>query len=138
MMPKQHFLLSVPIVIIYFYIVRDILYAAIMLSSAVLIDADHLFDYISAYKTFNLRHFLGGKWIMKKLFIAFHSYELLAVLLAIFILSGYSIIIPLLLGFSYHIFLDMIHYSHKNRFLFYSLVYRMINRFEKEELCNGE
>ena len=134
-MPQYHLLFSLPIALLCYYLTQDIPSTLFFLAISVFIDSDHALDYIMTYKGFNLKKFLKADWIKDKIYFFFHSYEFLTVLALLFIITQNQILFGAILAISYHIFLDVNYYTFKNKYLFYFLLYRFANKFEKKNFC---
>ena len=110
MLPIQHFFLSIIFILVLFFLFPQIsiLGLLIILFSAVLIDIDHYLYYIWAKKDLSLRN--AYKWHanhMKYVFCFLHGFEVLVILYLLGVyLSNYFFFI--LIGFSFHLFLDIL------------------------------
>jgi hypothetical protein len=131
----MHFLFALPPAIIYYDLTKDIIAALVFIAASVLIDADHIFDYIMTHKKFDLKHFLQGGWFKDKLYVLLHSYEFLLILVIAYTFTKNALFLAVTAGCCYHILLDVAAYNSK--FSFYSLIYRMMNNFEMKVFCNG-
>jgi len=110
--------------------------AAVSFFSGVLIDLDHIPDYIWEYKMrfrvnefFNVHHNETITFAM----IAFHSWELLVMLnIYAFFISGNPWIIGIATGFTQHVFLDQIF--NKSKKLSYFFFWRLKNGFKVKNI----
>ena len=106
------------------------------LISGVLIDCDHILDYLWSYrKRFRVKEFLNTCYCEKdyKCGVIFHSWELLAILsICASLMSWDPWIVGLTIGFAQHIVLDQI-FNKTNR-LTYFFFWRMKNRFNLKKI----
>ncbi|MBD3355128.1 hypothetical protein GF361_04035 [Candidatus Woesearchaeota archaeon] len=139
MMPLSHLMWALPAALLYFLITQEVYSSFAFLLTAVFIDIDHVLDYILAYGKFDIKYFLRGRWFKKKLYVIFHSYELVLILLFVYFQTNNSLVLAIALGITYHFITDMVYYKSelKKKILFYSLIYRMSQKFEKKVFCSG-
>lgn len=111
--------------------------------SGIFMDLDHLFDYMllskEEFSIRNLTLWYSEKRWNNKIYIIFHSYELLMVLLLLTFLLRNNILIGLAIGSSLHLFADEIDNMHQEfdkRFSkgYYFFSYRWIVGFEGKNL----
>ena len=111
-------------------------YAAVSFLAGVLIDLDHIIDYYLNYGfTFNIKKIYNSCLAisLKRLYIVFHSYELIAFLwAAIYIFSLSKFWQAIALGFTQHIILDQV--SNPVRAFGYSFIYRLCNAFDADRI----
>ena len=105
--------------------------------SGVLMDLDHLLDYILAKKrlTFSYKTLLSyfGSEKSGKIYIIFHSYEFIFLLWLFIAFYQLSVVwVGLAVGVTTHILLDKFH--NPIRPFVYFLTYRMKNKFNKESI----
>lgn len=99
----------------------------------ILIDLDHFIDYFLYFgPRFSLADFFGHKYIASgRIYVIFHSWEITAVL---WLVSAKVLwVTPFVTGISAHLLVDCFFRPRPN-ILFYSLVYRSIHGFRKEEI----
>ena len=106
----------------------------------VLIDLDHHLDYFFAKKKIpwtlgQIRDYYDGEKA-GKLFLLFHSYELLLILWLLYYFCGGDIFLGVLFGATGHLICDQFYNPLKP--LSYFLFYRIQNGFEKKNLFNKE
>lgn len=135
MMPKGHVLLSIPVALIYFYLTRDILITSVFILASIIIDIDHVLDYVIEYKRFRPKHFLKAKWWKHRMSVVLHSYEILIACFIVFYFTKNNIFLAFAFGAFYHVVLDMIYYRSKP--IFFSFIYRAVNGFNMKVFCNG-
>jgi hypothetical protein len=99
----------------------------------ILIDLDHFIDYFRYYGLkFNLKDFLESRQLASgKVFIFFHSWELVLLVWGLSIVFAWMI--PLAAGMTLHLLVDCL-YSHRRDILFLSLIYRWRKRFSTDKL----
>lgn len=101
----------------------------------ILIDLDHLLDYFSWYgNKFNIKDFLGSRYFAEsgKLYLPFHSWELIIMLWVGAFATGLGWIYALSSSMTAHMVID--HAIHKKKPLYYSLVNRWIKGFDHNRL----
>ncbi len=119
------------------------------LAGGFFIDSDHLFDYFLTFGlNFNLYYFLNSYQfdISKKIYVPFHAWEYL-IILTYFILNLQnklkkrksaaiyfllSFLVSLTLGIYSHLIIDTI--DNHVRPLGYSLIYRVVNNFDRDKI----
>lgn len=144
---RQHVISSLPLGTGYYYFSNDLLSSLLAIISTLLIDSDHLFDYIvtqkkvdppakiiEAFKTIN---------IVRKNYFIFHSWELviLSALLLFYLPNKYFF--AFFVGFSFHILLDQIFNTiflgkYNLRLWFYFFFYRRALGFDVLLLRRGD
>lgn len=105
-----------------------------------LIDLDHYFDYVAFERQYSLdprrflRYYLGCQ--CERAVLLLHSYELMAALAVIALLSGSVALLGYLLGGALHLTLDVIFNARVLRepVRFYSIAYRLRHGFEARAL----
>jgi hypothetical protein len=117
------------------------------------IDADHVLDQLWSIRkgaevvspksggrpalSLYARYFRRRKLV--RLPLLFHSYELLAVLIALISMFHTSFLIGLLSGYVLHLSMDVMRHHHEFASpLFYSLSYRMARGFRRDRLIKHE
>lgn len=140
MTPLPHIVASGIISILSITYFKSIGYAAISFLAGVLIDCDHIVDYYLNYAfTFDLRKIYKScqAMEMKKIYLAFHSYELAAFLwLAIYIFSLSKFWQAIALGLTQHILLDQV--SNPVRAFGYFFAHRAANAFKAAKVLRIE
>jgi len=109
----------------------------------VFIDLDHLIDYFFAFRTkFRMSYFLKGYQFLKsdKIYVLFHGWEYVIILLFFYVLLDNMVIqsslLALALGMFFHLWTDVL--INKIPARSYSLLYRMKNNFDMENLVTKE
>ena len=133
MSPAVHIVSSLVGAGIVYSIFGNFICAVIFLASGVLIDLDHVFDYIREHniRSLSVKRLLETCYEdrFEKVILIFHSYELLFILwivITIFKLGIYWV--ALALGLTMHLVLDQLR---NNTFvLSYFFTYRWMNNFE--------
>ncbi len=109
----------------------------------VFIDLDHFHDYLvhSRFRPASLKQFFDVCHNMKlsKLYLVFHSYEIILLLFLAGFLTGWSdLTIGITTGFIVHLVVDEL--TNKKKYalnpLFYFFIYRLIKGFSKELLVS--
>ena len=134
MYPKYHLITSLILSTIVLFITNNFYYSLTVLFFGVMLDLDHIIDYFILYKKkLDFKIIMGGMYDNKdKVYVFFHSYELLIFicLISYYILPNYIFYIAL--GFLSHILLDL--YEYPLKFYYYFFWYRMLIKFKKT--CN--
>lgn len=129
---EHHIVISALISGSLFAVFRSSGLAAASFLSGILIDTDHVIDYMIANRSsLKFREFLAYFYREKhqKITLLFHGWEWLCCLIAVSVITDFnSWITGFLAGYGQHIVLDFI-YS-KAGFLSYSLVWRWKKRFD--------
>jgi len=108
--------------------------------AGVLIDIDHIFDYILNHGfTFSPKKFYIYCMVcrFKRILLVFHSYELLAVIwAAIFALSLGRLWVAVAIGLTLHLAMDQIRNVNRRKVdpRIYFFTYRLMNGFETRKL----
>ena len=119
---------------------KPVISFAAAIVSGVLVDLDHFIDYFLAFGTnFRLDYFMHGYQFLKsdKVYILFHTWEYVIILLAIsFILKnkwGRSLVLGLALGLFFHLWADV--FINNVPVSIYSIIKRSKNNFEIQKLA---
>ncbi len=131
---KHHITASIIISALLLAISKSWIIFTSSLISGVLIDIDHILDYLWEFrKPFIIKEFIDLNYQRKTLFlmIVFHSWELLALLsICAFLMSWNPWIVGTIIGFTHHLILDQIFYKlNKWSYFFF---WRMKNSFSVE------
>jgi hypothetical protein len=134
---EHHIAVSVPVSLGVFYFTRSIFYFLFSLAIGVLVDIDHIFDYIAEEKKFDLKHLFIKSYLgdFKKIYLFFHAYEYVP--LAIFL--GYyfkNMTFAFVFVISYLIHLIFDQFSNRTKPLGYFLIYRIFVKFEMKKIFN--
>jgi hypothetical protein len=117
----------------FYYFTERWTWAVITVFGGILIDIDHFIDYFLHFGwKFNLEDFFESRQLASgKVFLFFHSWELVLLIWTLSVL--FSWMIPLAAGMTLHLLIDCL-YSHRRDILFLSLIYRWRNRFRTDKL----
>lgn len=118
-----------------------VLYACTFLVG-VFVDSDHMIDYFLAFGfSFNVRNFFSGKQFRKsnKIYVFFHSAELLIIPAIIILFSNNSTlnIVALAMGMSFLLHLIYDTASNQMHPMAYFFVYRFFSNFELKKLVTS-
>lgn len=74
---EHHIAISVPVSLGVFYFTKSIFYFLFSLAIGILLDTDHIFDYIAEEKKFDLKHMFIKSYLgdFKKIYLFLHAYE---------------------------------------------------------------
>ena len=136
---KNHIVTSLPLGTVYYIATGEILSAAIVVLSAVLVDVDHCLDYVVTQKSVSslrkmIESFNTFEVINKNYFIL-HSWELIILFAIEIVFYPSSYLIAIFIGYAFHLLLDQIvntRFQGKRNVkpFFYFFVYRMKYSFE--------
>ncbi len=140
MKPASHIAISSALGAFIYMSLGSLPASASCLLGGVLIDIDHLVDYfVYAGAHFRVHEFVEAchEHRLKRLYLFFHSYELLGLLILITYLSGWNmVLLGLSVGTSAHLLCDQIvnGRKYKTRTYFYFLLFRISRGFRTESL----
>ena len=130
MLLKGHIITSIPATVLTFTLTNSISLSLITFLVAIFIDIDHIPDYMLSNRgKFNYKDFvqacIQGRY--KKLYLIFHSYELLLGLLVLYWIYNFNhLILSIIIGLAVHLISDQLaNPVHPlSYFFFYRLYYR--------------
>lgn len=145
MLPSRHIMISLPLAIAVGSFTQSVLAGLLCLFSGVLVDADHLIEYIIHYgcKSLNFKEIYractemtkpeeeGG---VKKLHLFFHSLEICILLWIGYALSKNFYLLSIALGYTGHLIMDIIGNSKIIKPLSYFTTLRAINGFNTSKI----
>ena len=146
MLPSRHIIVSLPLAIAVGSFTQSALAGLLCLFSGVLIDADHLIEYIIHYGLRRL-NFKKIYWACvemakpeeeggaKKLHLFFHALEICILLWIGYALSKNFYLLSIALGYTGHLIMDIIGNSKKMKPLSYFITLRAINGFNTGEIA---
>mgnify|MGYP003970074027 CR=1 len=133
---KNHITTSIIISALIFAISKSWIIFTSSLISGVLIDCDHILDYLWSYrKRFRVKEFLNTCYCEKdyKCGVIFHSWELLLPLnLYAFLVSDNLWVMGITIGLTQHVVLDQIF--NKSNWSAYFFFIRLKNGFDREKM----
>ncbi len=133
---RSHVIASVIFSSVFLLIFKSWPIAILSFVSGVLIDCDHLIDYLLKFrKHFRVKEFFDAYYDGKMLFIiiVFHSWELLLLLnIYAFLISGNMWIRGITLGFTQHVALDQA-FSKRSRWKYF-FIWRVKKGFNANEI----
>lgn len=137
MKPIKHAIISAGLGVLIILWLKSFWGAFACLLSGVFIDIDHHLDYYIAKKKFpwTYRELVNHceKNQTGKLYLIFHSYELLMILwIIVFVYKLDTVYLSIAIGLSIHLLCDQ--FSNKMKPLAYFTFYRMCHRFNKEKM----
>lgn len=129
--------------VVFWFWKKPIASFAAAIAGGVLVDFDHFIDYFLAFGWhFRLDYFKQGYQFLKsdKIYIFFHSWEYVIILLIIVLIAknktARSIILGLAVGLFFHLCADVV--IDVVPIKFYSIIYRAKNNFEIQKLAYPE
>lgn len=141
MKPSTHALISTFLAAVLFLVFKSIYSSIACILAGVLIDLDHILDYIIEKKKMvfsyqKLEDFCAFDK-QGKLYLIFHSYEFLIILWIAVWFSKFNVIfLGGVIGITFHIFADEI--VNPLRPLSYFLIFRTIKGFKRENILKKE
>ncbi len=146
MSPSRHIIVSLPLAIAVGSFTQSALAGLLCLFSGVLVDADHLIEYIIHYglRRLNFKAVYqtcegmikpeeeGG---VKKLYLFFHTLEICILLWIGYALSKNLYLLSIALGYTGHLIMDIIGNSKIMKPLSYFITLRAINGFNTDRIA---
>jgi membrane-bound metal-dependent hydrolase YbcI (DUF457 family) len=143
--PIPHLTLSAAAAVGFYAVTKDVPSAMLCFWAGILPDADHFLEY-AVYKRlkWDSKEFWSGRYFIVKgeIYILFHSIEL-AIILTVLCITMIvtdaalrNIISSITIGYWLHIILDIIGNDCTKHGYF--IIYRFINKWKIEKICNGE
>ena len=134
MLPSRHFIVSFSLGAIIYYFTKSIAAGVICLFAGVLVDLDHIIDYVInvGLKEFNFKEMYWDciklphqkeSSKIKHVFLFFHSWEMVVLLWLVYIFTRNIYMLAFSVGYTGHIFLDSA--ARALNPLAYSLIYRI-------------
>ncbi len=136
---RSHVIASVIFSSIFLLVFKSWTIAVSSFISGVLIDCDHVIDYLWEKRRFRLNEFFDAHYKEKILFfmVIFHSWELLFLLnIYAFMISDNPWVIGITIGFTQHVALDQIFNESKR--LLYFFFWRLKRGFNANRMCPGD
>lgn len=132
---EHHIAISVPVSLGVFYFTKSIFYFLFSLAIGILLDTDHIFDYIAEEKKFDLKHMFIKSYLgdFKKIYLFLHAYEYVPVA---FFLGYYfnNMTFALVFSVSYLFHLIPDQFFNRTKPLGYFLIYRILVKFEMKKI----
>ena len=141
--PSRHAAVSLGISAVLWFFTRNVFAASVAFATGVLVDIDHLIEYAIHYgwRDFSIKefyqickrtHLKNTSRRFKKLYLIFHSYEIVILLWVAALLIKNIYLVAFALGYSGHLILDGIG----NPFhpCSYFIIRRVIKNFEADKL----
>jgi len=141
MKPSIHVATSFSVALILWFFTKSVYAAFLCLASGVLVDFDHVIEYVLHFggKDMNMERIYQAcrELLFKKLYLVFHSAEVVIILWVATALTKNVYILAIALGYSSHIILDFI--ANPLHPFSYFLTRRFIHKFETHKLLrNGK
>jgi hypothetical protein len=153
MTPSKHIIMSIPLGTTIAWLTHSISAGLLCFLSGVLVDVDHIFDYIINFKlkSFNIFNIFNIKQIyhtyihlestakegkIKKLYLMFHSIEFVLLLYASFLFTKNKYLLAIALGLAGHLAMDIMTNRLKPHAYFLSS--RMAERFNAPKLIKRQ
>ncbi len=128
---KNHLLISLPLSGAVYLLTRSVYSSLACFCMGVFIDLDHIFDYLlySNFK-FSIRGFFDtcNGYKLKKFYLVLHSYEILILSWALYLVSRNKILLGFNIGYTVHLLVDQ--FANYSKPLTYFFTFRLLNKFE--------
>ncbi len=143
MVVRRHAISSVPLGLGYYLITKDIATTLIAMVMTIIIDLDHVLDFIVIHKKMTSIKKMADKYKthidIQKFYIIFHSWELVILSTIYLLYKPDPYLIAVLIGYIYHLFLDQIYHlfflgKYNIKILFYFFIYRAVYNFDNLSL----
>jgi hypothetical protein len=139
MKTQYHVVSSVPIGAAIYLTYHDVLSTVLAMGASVLIDVDHLIDYIITQKRIDplekvMKAFESFN-IVRKNYFFFHSWEIAIALLVLSFVWPHEFIVATLFGYSIHMTIDQVYNTHllgkfNSKNAFYFFLFRLKHNFD--------
>jgi|GEM_PF-1459124 len=136
---KNHIISVLPFGVFYYFLDRNLLFTVVAMFSGVVMDADHIIDYVITQKRIDspkkmIRSFNTFE-IVNKNFFLLHSWELVIFFGIILFFYRDSFLIAIFAGCTFHLLLDQIYNTsflgkYNVKKFFYFFFYRMKYKFD--------
>ncbi|MFQ5952711.1 MAG: hypothetical protein ACE5JK_04825 [Candidatus Omnitrophota bacterium] len=128
-----HFVLTLALAWFFYRFTGRWDWSLLVVLGGVFIDLDHLIDYFLYFGwKFNLKDFFSHKYLASgRVYVIFHSWELVAIMWAFSFIFSWAI--PIASGMTLHLLIDFF-FSHRSRPLFLFLFFRWYNRFKLDKV----
>lgn len=133
-----HFTCGLIVSLAFYFFTKHISLTVLTFIVSVAVDADHLLDYfLHLYKTkkkFSVTTFLGGSYFdaRKKIIVMLHAWEIVFILLVLYLLTQHLLFISVALGLMTHLLVDQFTNNVQN--LSYFFLYRLANNFKQSAI----
>jgi len=136
MRPQYHLIASFLLALIFFYFTKSTLTSLLCFFSGFLIDLDHFIDFW-LYKrkiTFSKEFFSEYYKRFGRMYVLFHSFELVLMLWIFFLVFDFEIIgLGIILGMVSHLLMDL--WGNPVHTLSYFFTYRFLKGFDLNHIC---
>jgi len=139
MKPSRHIIASALLSGVLWFFTKSFFAAGLCFVSGVLIDVDHVIEYIIHYgaRGLNLKKVYKACEDMRfnRLYLVFHTAELGILLWAATVLTQNIYLLALASGYSLHLILDIV--GNQVHPLYYFFILRLLHKFHTERLTKG-
>lgn len=130
-----HIVITLEISLIVYLKFQNILYVLMAVAGGILIDIDHMFDFIIQFRRLSFRRLLNFPYQKSKhIYLFFHSWELVIIAGLFSFFSHFLALQIFVFSWGLHLFVDNIDEAKKKRFLHYFLIYRFSKGFKTDKL----
>ena len=139
---RHHIIATLPIAAIAFGITRSWSCIIGIFIGGILIDIDHFIEFWHDREfTIDVKEFFhfGNSGLSSRLFVLFHSFKLIPLLLIGFILTNNQLFIGITLGIILHLFLDYVNLVKRfcyrwNSIIVFSFIFRLCHQFHANRI----
>ena len=139
MKPSIHVIVSLTLSALFWFFTKSLYASFACFISGVLVDLDHLIEFFIHYekKDFTLRKFFSvcRQMLFEKLYLFFHSCELLILLWLSYSFSKNVYLLAISIGYSSHLILDYI--GNPLHVYSYFFIRRFMRKFETREILKN-
>ncbi len=132
---EHHIAVSVPVSLTILYFTKSYFYFFLSLTVGILLDIDHIYDYIKEEKRFDLKHLFIKSYLgdFKKMYLFFHAFEYVPVALLIgYFTNNLTFAIVFSTAYLFHLIPDQ--FSNNTKPFGYFLIYRILVKFEMKKI----
>lgn len=134
---EHHIAISIPVSLSVLYFTKSIFYFFFSLAVGILLDVDHIYDYVREEKRFDLKHLFIKSYLgdFKKMYLFFHAYEYVPVVFLIgFLMNNYTFPFVFSVSYLFHLLPDQ--FANNTKPFGYFLTYRILVKFEMKKIFN--
>lgn len=138
MRPQYHLISSFLLALLFFYLTKEVVASfMVFVSGFLLIDLDHFIDFWVYKKRVTYSNEFFDKYYKRlgKIYIFFHSFEIMLLLGIFFYVFKFGIVgIGIMVGMLFHLALDLLFNDVHP--LSYFLIFRILKGFDVKHICN--
>ncbi len=132
---EHHIAISTPVSLAILYFTKSYFYFFFSFCIGVLLDIDHIYDYVREEKKFDLKHLFIKSYLgdFKKMYLFFHAYEYIPIaFITGFFMNNYVFPVVFSISYLFHILPDQ--FSNNTKPFGYFLIYRIWVKFDMKKI----